>query len=102
MENRVRVSERQDIYVRAYARPLKQKSKKSRWYPNPPKWADHALIFDCESRITADQTLTFGFWRFSELRNGNYVALEEGIFHDDGLGTKELGALRKYASTATV
>jgi hypothetical protein len=30
-----------------------------------PTWPDYVLGFDCESRITADQTLTFGFWRFS-------------------------------------
>jgi hypothetical protein len=93
------VSERQNIYVRAYARPLKQKSKKSPWYPNPPKWADHALIFDCETRITADQTLTFGFWRFCELRDGRFVALEEGILLDDsrGLSDKEIAAISDFA-----
>ena len=56
-----------------------------------------ALVLDCESRITADQTLTFGFWQFCQLRDENYVGLEEGIFHDDELGAKELGVLRKYA-----
>jgi hypothetical protein len=73
----------QDIYVRAYTRPLKQKPKKSNSQHNPPKWVDYALIFDCETRITADQTLTFGFWRFCELRQGRYVALEEGILLND-------------------
>src|ERR1700685_1854379 len=63
-----------------------------------PRWPDHALVFDCESRITADQTLTFGFWRFCELRNGEYLPLEEGIFHDDdGIAEKEFDLLRKYA-----
>ena len=87
-----------DIYVRAYAARLDQKKPgKTTNHSTEPKWPDHALIFDSETRITADQTLTFGFWRFCELRDGNYVALEEGIFHDDKLGTKELGVLRKYA-----
>jgi hypothetical protein len=35
--------------------------------------SDFALIFDCESRLSPDQSLTFGFWRFCELRNGEYV-----------------------------
>ena len=42
-------------------------------------------------------TLTFRFWQFCQLRDENYVGLEEGIFHDDELGAKELGVLRKYA-----
>jgi hypothetical protein len=87
-----------DVYVRAYAARLDlKKPGKTTNHSTEPKWPDHALIFDCETRITADQTLTFGFWRFCELRDGNYVALEEGIFHDDQLGVKELGVLRKYA-----
>ena len=55
------------------------------------------LYSTSESRITADQTLTFGLWRFCELRDGNYVALEEGIFHSDGVSAKELDVLRRYA-----
>ena len=87
-----------DVYVRAYAARLDQKKPgESANHSTEPKWPDHALIFDCESRITSDQTLTFGFWRFCELRNGNYVALEEGIFHGDELRTNELGVLHKYA-----
>jgi len=90
----------QDIYVRAHTVSLEKKQRENSRQNNEPKWLDYALIFDCESRITADQTLTFGFWRFCELRNGVYVPLEEGIFHDDVLGAKEMGVLRKY-KTAT-
>ncbi|HTT23667.1 MAG TPA: hypothetical protein VMG82_32365 [Candidatus Sulfotelmatobacter sp.] len=92
-----------DIYVRAHTviQPNREKHEKKRnnnHQNNEPRWPDNALAFDCESRITADQTLTFGFWRFCELRDGNYVALEEGVFHDDELGAKELAALRRYAT----
>lgn len=87
------------IVVRAYAKPLESEQpppKSDR--DEPKKWPDHALVFDCESRITADQTLTFGFWRFCQLRENGYVCLEEGIFHNDqGLDAKELDTLRKYA-----
>jgi hypothetical protein len=87
-----------DIYVRAHTRLLEQKeSKESGSKPSEPKWGDYALIFDCESRITADQTLTFGFWRFCELRQGRYVALEEGIFHDEELDVRAIKTLRKFA-----
>ena len=65
-----------------------------------PSGLDYALVFDCESRITAEQTLTFGFWRFCELRNNSYVCTEEGIFHDDnGLSAREFDVLRKYAKS---
>ncbi len=91
-----------DIYVRAHTVVQRDKDKRTdgdnNHKPNhEPRWPEHALLFDCESRITADQTLTFGFWRFCELRDVNYVVLEEGVFHDDQLDAKELGVLRKYA-----
>jgi hypothetical protein len=87
-----------DIYVRAHTRSLEpQESKVRPEHQKEPKWSDHALIFDCETRLSADQTLTFGFWRFCELRNGTYVAVEEGMFHDTTLSAAELKRLRKYA-----
>lgn len=87
-----------DIYLRAYTVRLDEKeSSKSECQPgNPPKWPDRVLVFDCETRTTADQTLTFGFWRFCGLRNGIYVPTEEGIFHDDELRAKEFELLRHY------
>jgi hypothetical protein len=87
-----------EIYLRAYARRFEEKERReSVRQADPQKWPDHALVFDCESRITADQTLTFGFWRFCELRDDRYVCTEEGIFHDDnGLGAREFDLLRKY------
>ncbi len=87
-----------DIYLRAHTVPVdKKKSKDTRSVDDPPKWPDHALVFDCETRVSADLTLTFGFWRFCELRNGRYECVEEGIFHDDHLSAKEFDLLRKYA-----
>jgi len=84
-----------DIYVRAHTVPFEQHKD-----PPPPrtepKWTDYALAVDCESR-TSDQTLTFGFWRFCERRNGSYFPLEEGIIHDDKLSAGELRLLQEYA-----
>jgi hypothetical protein len=92
------MNQSQDIYVRAHTQLLNEEQKKPYLQREPPKWEDHALIFDCESRITADQTLTFGFWHFCELRNGRFVALEEGIFLDDGgLSDKEIEAISQFA-----
>ena len=91
------MSEHHDIYVRAHTIRM-EKQRESVRQNGEVKWSNYALVFDCESRITADQTLTFGFWRFCELRNGEYFPLEEGIFHDDtALSAKEFNLLRKYA-----
>jgi hypothetical protein len=93
----------QDIYLRAHTVQLasdknKDKSRTAAHENDEPRWPDYALVFDCETRITSDQTLTFGTWRFCELRDGIYIPLEEGIFHNgNNLKPKELDLLRKYA-----
>ena len=90
-------TEQHDIFLRAHTLQLGKKQRTTTHHDDEPKWPDYALICDCESRITADQTLTFGFWRFCELRGNRYVCTEEGIFHDDdGLSAKEFEFLRRY------
>lgn len=87
-----------DIYLRAFARQLAGKPKRPR-QDGAVKWPDHALVFDCESRTTPDQSLTFGFWRFCELRKEGYVCTEEGILHaDQCLSMNEVKFLRKWRS----
>ena len=86
-----------DIRVRAHTIQLEQEPDNRARSNNAQKCPDHALVFDCESRITADQMLTFGFWRFCERRNDRYVPVEEGIFHDDGLRGNEIAVLRDFA-----
>jgi len=85
-----------DIYVRAYTLQLDAK-RREKHRTNEPRWCNHALVWDAESKITPDQTLTFGFWRFCELQNREYVALEEGIFHENSLSAEELAILRNFA-----
>src|SRR5208283_1219543 len=92
------MSQQHDIYLRAYAVQLENQQHNSSRQDEDPRWPDHVLTLDSESRITADQTLTFGFWRFCELRDNSYVCTEEGIFHDDNsLSAGEFDVLRKYA-----
>ena len=91
-------SEHHDIYLRAHTVQLENKQRPEVRKDDEPKSPDYAIVFDCESRITTDLTLTFGFWRFCELRNDRYVCMEEGIFHDDkGLNAQEFALLRDYA-----
>jgi hypothetical protein len=94
------MNEHHDIYVRAHATKLEVRPGNVGSQDSEPKWPDYVLIFDCESRTTADQSVTFGFWRFGELRNGEYVPREEGILYDHNeLSEKEVTLLRKYART---
>ena len=77
--------------------PLVDKEEDKRKPRNESKWPDYALVLDCESRVTAELTLTFGFWRFCELQDGRYMCTEEGIFHDDReLNAREFNFLQKY------
>ena len=95
------ISEHHDIYVRAHTIQLEKQQHDGVREDSEPKWPDSALFFDVESRVTADQTPTFGFWRFCELRNNGYVCVEEGILHDDRLGAKELHVLGNFAQATT-
>ena len=53
---------------------------------------------DTETTIDAKQNLNFGVYQFCEAdSNGNYVCLEEGLFHADDLNIAQLEVLRKYA-----
>src|SRR5437667_12526306 len=62
----------QDIFLRALAVAPDKKKRKGTYRPSTPaaddsKWSKVALVFDTESRITADQSLTFGVYRLCEL-----------------------------------
>src|SRR5579871_2507702 len=97
------VTDIHDVFVRAYAVPAEkddqEKKRKSR-SKDSPKWPSYALIFDTETRITADQSLTFGVFRLCELDNDRYKLTREGLFHADNLPAKDRKVLEKYARTA--
>src|SRR5580700_795607 len=96
-----------DLYLRALAVPLEKKKKKKKTTDtesenntlDEPKWPD-VLAFDTESRITADQSLTFGVWRRCRLIGGLYEVVEEGIFHADDLPARDRNVLMSYMETA--
>ncbi len=97
-----------DIFLRALAVPAKKKKKHKRRGKrkrrtranNRRKWPKHALVFDTETRTTADQSLTFGVYRLCALVNGSYVVIEEGIFYADDLRAKDRKVIENYLRTA--
>ncbi len=96
------MSEGHDIYVRAHTIPLEAKSRKAARDNSDPKWPSYVLVFDCETRLTAEQGLTFRFYRFCGLQHGRFECLEEGIFTaDSGLAQGEVAIVRKYSKEQT-
>ena len=91
-----------DIFLRAYAiaAESKKKRKPAVFTKDDPKWPELALVFDTESRITADQSLTFGVYRLCRLVKDIYRVTQEGIFYADDLPTKERHVLETYLETA--
>lgn len=90
-------SEHHDIFLRALAveRDGKDKPKGAK-DSVLPKWSDYALVFDTETRITADQSLTFGVYQLCQRVDDNYIVTEEGVFHADDLPLKGLDVLRRH------
>ena len=91
-----------DIFLRAYAVRADQK-KKQKQPPkkqHDPKWPEQALVFDTETRITADQSLTFGVYQLCELVSGEYRVTQGGIFQADDLPAKDCKVLETYQQTA--
>src|ERR1700680_304932 len=91
-----------DIYLRAYAVATEQKKERKRKsrIGYDPKWPEHALVFDTETRITADQSLTFGVYRLCKRAGNKYKVTEEGIFYADDLPAKDLEILNIFLLTA--
>jgi hypothetical protein len=89
-----------DIFLRAYAVQVGRKRKRKHKLDIRPKWSRYGLVFDTETQITADQSLTFGVYRFCELVGGSYKVTEEGIFYADNLPANERKVLQSYVHTS--
>jgi hypothetical protein len=96
------MTELHDIFLRAYAvaADKKNKQKRSAQVGNEPKWEKLALVIDTETRITADQSLSFGVYRLCSLKKDTYTLVEEGIFYADDLPASERKVLRTYVRDA--
>jgi len=73
--------ERHDLFLRALAVMRNQKTMKRPRVDTDPKWPEHVLAFDTETRTSADQSLTFGVYRRCLLVGDSYEVKEEGIWY---------------------
>ncbi|MHB8486651.1 MAG: hypothetical protein ACYDCM_13130 [Candidatus Acidiferrales bacterium] len=91
------------IFLRAYIVAVNRKGRRGRKTQdaNLPKWPGEAIIIDTESRVTADQRLTFGVYRLCKLVDNNYKLTEEGVFWADDLADHELKILENHIRAAT-
>jgi hypothetical protein len=63
------------------------------------KWAQYALVLDCETTTDLQQNLTFLWWRFCELHNDVYVCQQEGIAYADDLPKKSISIIKSFVRT---
>jgi len=91
-----------DIFLRAYAMQarVKKQRKRNASGADTEKWPEFALVFDTETRITADQSLTFGVYRLCKLVGDDYELTEEGIFYADDLSPAELRVLKQHVDAS--
>jgi hypothetical protein len=88
--------EQAPIFVRVHTRVIDAKARPEYGSNLPDKWANFALVFDCETTVDLRQDLTFLWWRFCELKNGVYVCQREGVAHHDGLSKESIGLIREF------
>jgi hypothetical protein len=89
------MADRLDLYFRAHVIPaIPQKEEwKAAHADEPP----HALIFHCVRTNDEQQDPLLGAYICAELKNGNYVAEEIGLFHRDG-HPGELRVLKRFVT----
>ena len=61
------------------------------------KWANYALVFDCETTTDIRQHLNFLWWRFCERKQDTYVCQQEGLVYADALDAESIALINKYA-----
>jgi hypothetical protein len=91
-----------DLYLRAHIvvstdEGGEQKDKSPKRSRSRKLWPNYALVFDTETTLDLEQRLNFGIWRFCQLRDREYITIQEGIFYLDGLDPKNVRTIRSYA-----
>src|SRR5437667_5817818 len=86
-----------DVFFRSHVVELKEKQRFISTY-SEPAWTEYLLLYDTETRVDAEQSLTFGLYRVCRLNGqGNYECVEEGLVHAENLSTRELQVIHDYA-----
>lgn len=84
------------VFVRVHTRVRNEKPRNRDWEP-PKGWANFALVFDCETTTDVRQDLNFLWWRFCELKGGEYVCQREGLVYGDTLDKKSVRLICDFA-----
>jgi hypothetical protein len=87
------MADRLDLYFRGYTIP--EAVQTANWRAENAKVPEHALIFHCGTTNDERQDPLVGVYICAELRDGNYVAKEIGLFHRDG-HPEELRVLKRF------
>src|SRR4051812_1092348 len=88
------------IVLRVHTRVVDEKPRRKRDEQGagyPGKWANFALVFDCETTRDLREDLNFLWWRFCELKDGKYISQREGLVYADNLRSKSIALIEKYA-----
>lgn len=85
------------VFVRVHTRVENEEPRKDREWKLPTKWANFALVFDCETTTDIHQDLNFLWWRFCELKDGQYLCQREGVVYADDLAKESVELIRDYA-----
>ena len=93
----VLTQEQSPIFVRVHSRVKGEKKREEHETKARSKWANFALVFDCETTTDLREDLNFLWWRFCELKNGIYVCQREGVVHRDQVDAQAIGLIHEYA-----
>jgi hypothetical protein len=85
------------VFVRVHIRVKDESPREDREWKPPKKWANFALVFDCETTTDIRQNLNFLWWRFCELKDGIYVCQQEGVVYADNLNKEYIRLICDYA-----
>ena len=86
------------VFVRSHTRVRNEKPRKDGEGRLPDKWANYALVFDCETTTDIRQDLNFLWWRFCERKQDTYVCQQEGLVYADALDPKSIDLIQRYAN----
>src|SRR5450631_3268437 len=85
------------FFVRVHSRVANEKLRERKGRKLPDKWANYALVFDCETTTDIRQDLNFLWWRFCERKEDVYVCQQEGLVYADTLNAKSIDLIHTYA-----